>query len=331
MKNIVITFRVQKENKEIFSQKLGDSFPIFYLQEESDREKILSDANILISWNPKKELRDEEYQLLKKVEIMQLISAGVDHVPFSNLPENLTVLGNVGAYAQPMAEHTVALILALTKRLFIEYQKLREGIFDQESQNRMLKGLTCGILGLGGIGKAVARLLRAFEIKIMAVNTSGETDEQVEFIGTLRDLDKILKESDIIVIALPLTRKMRNLIGKRELNLMKKNAILINISRGGIIEEKALYEHLKNHPYFMAGIDAWWVEPFQHGKFEVHYPFFNLPNFIGSPHNSGVVEGAIEEAIKDAVLNVKNYLDGKEIRGVTNREDYSIPQNWLNY
>ena len=112
---------------------------------------------------------------------------------------------------------------------------------------------------------------------------------------------------------------------------MKKNAILINISRGGIIEEKALYEHLKNHPYFMAGIDAWWVEPFQHGKFEVHYPFFNLPNFIGSPHNSGVVEGAIEEAIKDAVLNVKNYLDGKEIRGVTNREDYSIPQNWLNY
>jgi glycerate dehydrogenase len=206
-----------------------------------------------------------------------------------------------------MAEHTLALILALAKRLLIEYQKLKEGIFDQFSTNRMLKGSTCGILGLGGIGKATARLLKAFEVKIMAVNTSGETNEQVEFIGTLRDLNKILKESDIIVITLPLTRKTRNLIGERELNLMKDNAILINVSRGGIIEEKALYEHLKNHPCFMAGIDAWWVEPFQQGKFEVRYPFFDLPNFIGSPHNSGVVEGAIEEAIKDAVLNVRNY------------------------
>jgi len=323
MKNIVVTFDVTKEGKEIISQELGNSLPIFYLQEENDREKILEKANILISWNPNRELRDEEYQLLKKVEIMQLISAGVDHVPFSKLSENQTVLGNVGAYAQPMAEHTIALILTLAKRLFIEYQKLKENIFDQSSKNRMLKGLTCGILGLGGIGKAIARLLKAFGVKIMALNTSGVTDVQVEFIGTLKNLDKILKESDIIVIALPLSRKTRNLIGKRELNLMKDNAILINVSRGGIIEEKALYEHLKSHPYFMAGIDAWWVEPFQQGKFEVHYPFFDLPNFIGSPHNSGIVEGAIEEAIKFASLNVKNYLDSREIRGVTSREDYN--------
>ncbi|HOQ51796.1 MAG TPA: 2-hydroxyacid dehydrogenase [Candidatus Atribacteria bacterium] len=322
MKNIVVTFNPQKEGKEILSQELGGSFPIFYLQEENDRKKILEEANVLISWNPKIELKDEEYQFLTRVEIMQLISAGVDHVPFSSLPENLIVLGNVGAYAQPMAEHTVALILALTKRLFIEYQKLREGIFDQESQNRMLKGLTCGILGLGGIGKAVAQLLRAFGVKIVALNTSGKTDEQIEFIGTLRDLDKVLKESDIIVIALPLTRKTRNLIGERELHLMKENAILINVSRGEIVEERALYEHLKGHPHFMAGIDAWWSEPFRQGKFEVHYPFWDLSNFIGSPHNSGVVEGAMEEAMKYAASNVKNYLDGKKVRGVINREDY---------
>jgi len=193
MKNIVVTFDVTKEGKEIISQELGNSLPIFYLQEENDREKILEKANILISWNPNRELRDEEYQLLKKVEIMQLISAGVDHVPFSKLSENQIVLGNVGAYAQPMAEHTIALILTLAKRLFIEYQKLKENIFDQSSKNRMLKGLTCGILGLGGIGKAIARLLKAFGVKIMALNTSGVTDVQVEFIGTLKNLDKILK------------------------------------------------------------------------------------------------------------------------------------------
>lgn len=322
MKNIVVTFDPQKEGKAALSQELGKYSPLFYLSEESDRKKILERAQVLISWNPSRELQAEEYQLLYKAEIMQLISAGVDHVPFSQLPEKLVVLGNVGAYAQPMAEHTVALILTLAKRLFVEYQKLRAGIFDQESKNRMLKGLTCGILGLGGIGKAVAHLLKAFGVKIVALNTLGKTDEQVEFIGTLRDLDKILKESDILVIALPLSRKTRNLIGEREFKLMKENAILVNVSRGGIIEEGALYEHLKNHPHFMAGIDAWWVEPFGQGKFEVHYPFFDLPNFIGSPHNSGVVEGAMEEAIKCAAQNVKNYLDGKEIRGIVNREDY---------
>lgn len=88
---------------------------------------------------------------------MQLLSAGVDHIDFSRLPSNLTVASNVGAYARPMAEHTLAMALALCKRLAIYHDQLKKGIFDQFSENKSLYGANAAILGFGGIGKEVAR------------------------------------------------------------------------------------------------------------------------------------------------------------------------------
>ncbi|MBP7794843.1 MAG: hydroxyacid dehydrogenase [Candidatus Saccharicenans sp.] len=322
MKNILVTFDLWKEGQEILEKGLGPLAKISYLKTATDRSLALKEANILFSWNTPQEIKEEEYPLLKTAEIMQLLSAGADHLPFSKLPETLKVVANVGAYAEPMAEHTLAMILCLLKRLLIEHQKIQQGIFDQLNENRKLKGLTAGILGFGGIGRAVARLLRPFEVKIMAINTSGRTSEPVEFVGTLKDLNYVLQNSDLVVVSLPLSNQTRGLIGEKELGEMKDNAVLINVSRGEIIEEKALFDHLKAHPKFMAGIDAWWIEPFRHGRFEMHYPFPALSNVICSPHNSGVVEDSLVEATKIAVENLKRYLQGGELRGLINREDY---------
>jgi len=322
MKNILVTFDLWKEGQETLEKELGSLARISYLKMAADRSRALKEASIVFSWNTPEEIEEEEYPLLKTAEIMQLLSAGADHLPFSKLPETLKVVANVGAYAEPMAEHTLAMILCLLKRLLIEHQKIQQGIFDQLNENRKLKGLTAGILGFGGIGRAVARMLRPFEVKIMAINTSGQTSEPVEFAGTLKDLNYVLQNSDIVVVSLPLSNKTRGLIGERELGEMKDNAVLINVSRGEIIEEKALFDHLKAHPKFMAGIDAWWIEPFRHGRFEMRYPFPALPNVVCSPHNSGVVEDSLVEATKIAVENMKRYLQGGELRGVINREDY---------
>jgi len=322
MKNVLVTFDLWKEGQEILEKGLGPLVKISYLKTATDRSLAIKEANILFSWNTPQEIKEEEYPLLKTAEIMQLLSAGADHLLFSKLPATLKVVANVGAYAEPMAEHTLAMILCLLKRLLIEHQKIQQGIFDQLNENRKLKGLTAGILGFGGIGRAVARLLRPFEVKIMAINTSGKTSEPVEFVGTLKDLHYVLRNSDLVVVYLPLSNKTRGLIGEKELREMKDNAVLINVSRGEIIEEKALFDHLKAHPKFMAGIDAWWIEPFRHGRFEMHYPFPDLPNVVCSPHNSGVVEGSLVEATKFAVENMKRYLQGGELRGVINREDY---------
>src|SRR2546426_4509267 len=258
--NIVVTYNASPEEKALFLEVLGSFATLTYLNEipPAQREQSLEHANILLSWNFPREILPQEYSRLQQVTFIQLISAGADHMPFADLPSHIIVASNPGAYAAPMAEHVMAMTLALAKRLLIEDQKLRNGEFDQFTSNRMLSGTTAGILGFGGIGRATARLMRAFGMHIYALNQSGKSTEPVEFIGTLHDLEHVLRASDVVVISLPLTRTSKGLIGKKELAWMKPDALLVNVARGAIIDEEALYTHLKSHPTFMAGIDAWW-------------------------------------------------------------------------
>src|SRR2546428_4312343 len=322
--NIVVTYNASPEDKALFLEVLGSFATLTYLNEISpaQREQSLERANILISWNFPRESPPQEYPRLQQVTFIQLLSAGADHMPFADLPPHILVASNPGAYAAPMAEHVMAMTLALAKRLLIEHQKLKNGEFDQFTPNRALAGMTAGILGFGGIGRATARLMRAFGMLIYAINHSGTSTEPADFLGTLRDLERVLRESDVVVISLPLTKATRGLIGDEELAWMKSDAILVNVARGAIIDEEALYNHVKNHPSFLVGIDAWWTEPFLHGSFRMEYPFLELPNVLGSPHNSAVVAHVLEDATRQAAENVKHFLNGEKVMGIAQREDY---------
>jgi phosphoglycerate dehydrogenase-like enzyme len=325
MATILVTFHVEGERRESLSKALSNVSRIVFLADVSpqDRAKELASADALITWSPKRELRPEEFKLLNHTKMLQLVSAGADHLPFKDLPLGLMIASNAGAYAEPVAEHAVAMAMALTKNLFDRHLKLRTGVFDQMNVNRMLNGSTCAILGFGGIGKAVARLLRCFDVKIYALNTTGRTHEQVDFIGTLKDLEYVLRRADLIILTLPLTNSTRKLIGKKQLGWMKNDAILVNVARADLVDEAALYERLKQNPGFSAGVDTWWVEPLRHGKFETNYPFLELPNVLGSPHNAGVVNEAFEKAVICAAENVKRFLNHEPILGMINRTDYT--------
>ena len=229
---------------------------------------------------------------------------------------------NAGAFAEPIAEHVLALTLALAKNLFSKYKLLCDGRFDRSGFNRKLKDGICGIIGLGGNGRKIARIMRAVGMKVYGINRSGKTEAPVDFMGNVMDMEKVLQAADVIVVTTPLTRETRNLLGKKELAWMKPDAILINVGRGDVINPQALYEHLKSNPDFRAGIDTWWSEPVSQGNFTLEYPFCKLPNFIGSPHNADHVPGAILHATRLALENVKNFLLGEDIRGVLDRSDY---------
>jgi glycerate dehydrogenase len=322
--SIAVTFPADNEEKEALVSVLGNTAQLVFVTDLSpqDRARELAHADVLISWSPGRELQPDDYKAISHVRMMQLLSAGANQVPFSQLPPSLIIASNVGAYSEAMAEHVLAMILATTKNLLDKHKKLVSGVFDQLSMNRMLQGSNCAILGFGGIGKAVAGLLRCFRVKIYALNTTGRTDESVEFIGTLKDLEYVLRLADIAVIALPLTNATQGLIGSRELAWMKDDAILVNVARGQIVDEAALYQKLREYPNFRAAIDAWWIEPFSHGEFRTNYSFLGLPNVLGSPHNSGVVPGSFLRATRHAADNVKRFLNHGSVRGIVNPSDY---------
>ncbi|HLI09133.1 MAG TPA: 2-hydroxyacid dehydrogenase [Ktedonobacteraceae bacterium] len=322
--NIVVTFQAPQEMKALLQELLGSAGTLIFLDEvpPAQRRETLEHADVLLAWNFPREISAGEHPYLQHVRFIQLVSAGADHMPFAELPSQITIASNPGAYAVPMAEHVMALTLALAKRVCLENEKLKQGEFDQFTPNRLLAGATAGILGFGGIGQATAHLMRAFHMHIYAINTSGVTSEQVEFIGTLHDLRHVLRASDVIVISLPLTKETRGLIGKEQLDWMKPDAILINVARGAIIDEEALYNHAKSHPNFLVGIDAWWTEPFLHGQFRMEYPFLDLPNVLGSPHNSGLVPGTMPQAMRLATENIIHFLNGEKVRGMIARNAY---------
>ena len=318
MKKLVVTFRTDNEQREYLNSIFEGKVELEFLKDsdKSDYNNILTNTDILLTWNPSRELYNVDKKSLSKVKFVQLLSAGNDHIDFNMFRTDCKMTNNKGAYAEPMAEHILTMILAIYKNLFENHKKLSDGEFNQTGLNRLLKNSVCGILGFGGIGKAAASLLEAFGTKIYAINTSGKTNEKVEFIGTLNDLDYVLKNSDVIVISLPLNKKTSGLINKNKFELMKADAVLINVARGEIIVEKDLYNHLKSHPEFSAGIDAWWIEPFTDRKFEINYPFFELPNLLGSPHNSALVPGIFLYGIKKAANNILKFIEGKEVETV---------------
>ena len=103
---------------------------------------------------------------------------------------------------------------------------------------------------------------------------------------------------------------------------MKPDAILVNVARGAILDEEALYTHAKNHPAFLVGIDTWWEEPLRGGAFHMRYPFLELPNVLGSPHNSALVSHVIADAARQASENVARFLRKENLMGIVQREDY---------
>ena len=321
--SVVITVDAD-ERQRAFINKFLEKAQVTYLAGlgKDERGAALREAQVIVSWNLPRELGQDELGLLKNARLIQLVSAGVDHVPFEALPDGPIVASNAGAFAEAMAEHVLGMTLALAKRLCIEQANLKQGSFNQLSFNRMLKGKMCGILGYGGIGQASARLMRALGMHIYAINRSGESQADVEFTGTLQDLKRVLSASDVLVISLPLNNLTDGLIGERELGWMKEDAILVNVARGEILQEGAFYQHLKTHPNFLAGIDAWWVEPFRQGEFRLNYPFLELPNVLGSPHNSAVVPNIMEQGAGHALENVRRYLNGEPLQGVIRREEY---------
>jgi len=322
---VAVSYPADDEYTAINTEVLGRVAQLRFLGglPQPDQLAVLRQADALIGWQLDRELPAGGLAGAARLGFIQLLSAGLDGVDFAEIPPGVTVAGNVGAYADPIAEHVMAMTLSLCKHLQAEHAALAQGQFQRDVMSRTLHGAVCGILGFGGIGQATARLMRPFGAYIHALNRSGQTTEPVDWIGRMDDLDQLLAAADVLVIAIPLTAATRGLIAARELARMKPDAILVNVARGPIVDEQALYQHLVANPQFCAAIDAWWHEPSDGTGFRTDYPFFDLPNLLGSPHNSGDVAGVLQFAARRAAENTRRFLAGERVQGTASRADYA--------
>ncbi|MGH8989556.1 MAG: 2-hydroxyacid dehydrogenase [Acidimicrobiales bacterium] len=324
---VLVTVAPPPPMREAISATIGHLADVTFLADldPEARAKALHAPDVVLAWMPEQELAGpDDYAGLGSARLLQLLSAGVDQVPFSRIPQGVPVASNAGCYAGPMSEHVLAMSLALAKHLPQRHADLCSGIFDQHTSNREIRGSVVSILGFGGIGRASGLLFRALGARVRAVARAPIADEWVEYVGSLDALDAALEGADIVVVSLPLTRATRRLLGKRELSRMKSDAILVNVARAAIVDEDALYEHLVEHPTFQAGIDVWWDEPRGGRPFSPRLGFLDLANVLGSPHNSGITDGSMLDAAYEAAANVARALKGEPIHHLVDRSDYEV-------
>ena len=241
------------------------------------------------------------------LKMIQLTSAGLDRVPVDYIQEKGIVLKNAGdTYAVPMAEWTIMRILEVYKnaRFFHETEKQHQWI--KQRNIRELCGKTACILGTGAVGKAIAQRLKIFGVRVTGVNRTGHLAEEFDTCKSIGEWMDVIPTSDIIIAALPHTKDTEKLIDAQWFEVMKKDAVFVNVARGQIVDEQALLEVVQSKK-IDAVLDVFQTEPL--GE---EHPFWKLDNVWVSPHNSFVGEGNHGRLFRIVEKNIHKYTSDNQ-------------------
>ncbi len=266
-------------------------------------------------------LRKEEIEKMRKLRFIQVLTAGVDGLPWQHIPEDVVVCGNMGSNADAVAEHAWALILALCKKLHHYLPKVRAGDFKRDAYIFQLSGKTLGVIGLGSIGRRVAEIGKAFRMRVYGVTRSGYSSLEVDKVVGPEGLDDVLRESDVVVLSAPLTKYTRGLIGYERLRLLKKGCILVNVGRAELIDREGLIAYMREDPEAFIATDVWW-NVVKEGPWESE--LVKYPNFIGTPWIAGAFGNpeVYKKMVDMAVENIIRYLKGEKPLNIIDRAEY---------
>ncbi len=295
-------------------------------EKELDRLLPSIDCMLVQAWWPDS-LTPERVSRMSRLRFIQTGMAGVNHVPFKHLGKRVMVSSNAGGFSTGVAEFALALMLAAAKRVVSLDYALRNGAFDPAEWAHLfrevviLRGRTLGILGYGGIGRSVGAMGRALGMNIIGFSRHPSPGGDVQVFHGGEGLLRVLRKSDAVVVALPLSKLTVGLIGGAELAAMKTDAILVNVARAEIVDEEALYRHLVKHPQFAYATDVWQIK---RGKetYSSKFPLVKLPNFIGTPHVAGGSAALTGEPGKAAAENLMRYLRGEAPQNVVDPSEY---------
>src|ERR1700732_4710324 len=281
-------------------------YPVTHVSEVAER---LRDATIAIT--NKVPLRADMLQRLPELKMIAVAATGYDVIDTAFCKANHIAVANIRNYAvHTVPEHAFALITALMRNLLAYRQDVERGRWQQVDQFcffdhpiRDLHGATIGIIGEGVLGQGTATIARGFGMKVLFADHAPPKAAG----GVFTPFDEVLAESDVISLHLPLSTGTRDMIGIEQLRKMKRTAILINTARGGLVDEQALAQALKDGLIAGAGFDVLSKEPPKEGNplLDLH-----LPNFILTPHVAWASDGAMQFLADQLIDNIEAFVRG---------------------
>ncbi len=227
-----------------------------------------------------------DIQKFTALRFIQVTSAGLDRLPMEYIQEHhITVKNAKGVYSIPMAEWCIGQLLAVFKCTHFFYENQKNKQWKKNRALRELNGNTACVVGFGSVGSETAKRLSAFGVKILAVDCTLPQYNSYDEYFNIHELDSALAQSDIVILTLPLNKETYHLFNNDKLSKMKNGSILVNMSRGKIVDEQALLSALHNRTLSLAILDVFEQEPLEKSN-----PLWNTENIIITPHNSFVSE-----------------------------------------
>lgn len=246
----------------------------------------------------------------KSLKFIDVAFTGVDHIPMAEAKQRGIAVSNASGYAtQAVAELCISFMIQLLRNVPKTEERCRNGGTKDGLVGNLLWGKTVGIVGAGAIGKKVAALCKAFGCTVLAYNRSTVSDPAID---EQVSLEELLKRADIVSLHCPLTADTMGMIGKDQLALMKKSALLINTARGGVLDSAALAEALEKGSIAGAACDVFETEP----PLPTDHPLLHCPNTIVTPHIAFSSVESMEQRADIVFHNLYSWLDGKQVNAV---------------
>lgn len=312
---VVLHLEYHEELAKMGELKVYDTWP------SSDDELIerVHDAVIVIIG--RYGLSSKVFEAAENLKMVAVWQTGYDHIDLKAANKKGVVVSNVPGYAfDAVAEFVFAQVLNLLRRLHEADMSLRDGEFEWQDyicgayKGNQLMGKTLGVIGTGNIGKRVVEIAHGFKMDVLAHTAHPNPVKEKQLGVRFVDMDTLLEESDVISLHVPLTPSTNKMIGAAELRKMKPTAILINTSRGEVVDETALLNALRRGRIAAAGLDVFEEEPLSSNS-----PLLKLSNVLLTPHIAFLSEESLDECTSVTVENIRQYLKG-EPQNVVNED-----------
>ena len=308
---VVYAEPVPPEVEAIIRSCLPDGFALRARRADEALAAIVGEADFLLVATTR--VTAEVIAAAPRLKLIQHQGVGYNNIDLAAAAHaGIAVALTAEGTSVPVAEHVFLLILSLYRRLFAARESLREGRWLQwelRAESYDLAGKRMGIVGLGRIGREVAKRARAFDCEVLYSDAARAPAEvEAELGATYTPLEELLARSDIVTVHVPLSPETRGLIGAAELALMRPSALLLNVARGGIVDEAALHEALSAGRLAGAGLDVYAVEPP-----EVGHPLLRLDNVVATPHIAAGTRDALAAKMAAAFANMQRALRGEAL------------------